>query len=63
MTDNIIYWATIRNQTQRHSYIELAHVSGNRWVAILDDEEIKFRSESEDFLELLESALQARSSQ
>lgn len=56
-TDKIIYWAVIRNQTNRHGYLELAHQSGARWLAVMDDFEYKFKTESTEFLHVLKAAL------
>lgn len=56
MTKNI-YWAVVRNQAARTSYIELTHIKGTRWVAVLDEHEFRFRSRHTEFLSVLIDAL------
>lgn len=53
----IIYWAVIRNQTERHGYVELAHQSGSKWLAVVDDHEYKFRCDTTDFPSVMYAAL------
>lgn len=52
-----IYWAVVRNQNKRHSYLEVAQHSGNRWSVVIDDKEFIVRSTSTDFLVVLHEAL------
>jgi hypothetical protein len=59
-TTTDIYWAVIRNQTVRSTYIELEFLGGKRWNAVLGDQEFKFRTEATEFFEVLEAALLSR---
>lgn len=53
----IIYWGVIRNQAERTSYIELTHIKGTRWVAVLGEHEFRFRTRHTEFLDVLREAL------
>lgn len=59
MNENI-FWAVVRNQTDRHSYIEVAHIEGNKWQVVLGYDEYTIRTTKTDFFEILQLALQKR---
>lgn len=58
MTDPI-FWAVVRDQTERHSYIELAHITKDKWSAVLGDTEFTFKvpGNSKEFFDVLRAAL------
>lgn len=55
--DSDIYWGVIRNQSNRIGYIELEHLTGNKWVAVLEDQEFTFRSTATHYLDALADAI------
>lgn len=55
--ENVIYWAVVRNQTKRDTYIELTYIGNNKWEAIFGDQEFKFSSAGQDFLSVLVDAV------
>lgn len=63
MSDNTgktIYWAVIRNNTERESYIELVDLGQGKWSAVLGDDEFTFISPADDLWTVLETALGKR---
>lgn len=59
-TETTIYWSVVRNQTDRHTYIELDHLGKNKWGVVLDDLEFTVKSDSPDFWDVLQAALTER---
>lgn len=57
MESPLVYWAVIREGKRRESYLELEHLGGKKWGAVLGDEEFTFRSDSTDFIPVLSAAL------
>jgi hypothetical protein len=57
---NNIFWATIYNHSDRHDYIELTHLGGEKWSAVLGLDEFRFKSQHTEFLRVLADALAAR---
>lgn len=58
MTDETIYWAVIRNQNKRHTYLELEDKGRGKWGVVLGDLEFTFKpTPSEDFFDLLGQAI------
>lgn len=55
-----IFWAVIRNRTDRESYIELVDLGQGKWSAVLGDEEFTFISPADDLWTVLETALGRR---
>lgn len=55
-----IYWAVVRNEDKRHTYIELEHLGKNKWGVVLDDLEMTVKSDSPDFWDVLTEALSER---
>lgn len=55
-----IYWAVVRNQTTRHTYIEIEHLGKNKWGVVLDDLEMTIKSDSPEFFDVLAAALTER---
>ena len=61
MSDNTphkVFWAVVRNQTTRHTYIEIGELGKNKWSVVLDGKEFTIKSTSTDFFELLRIALE-----
>ena len=58
-----IFWATIYNHSDRVDYIELAHLGGEKWSAVLGLDEFRFKSQHTDFLDVLTDALDFRRAQ
>ena len=54
------YWCIIRNGPERHGYVEISHLGGDKWAVVLDDREFTIKSTARDFYELLEVALSKR---
>lgn len=63
--DDNVYWAVVRNKSNRYSYIEIAEGEAGRWNVVLDTEEFTLRiptGSNPDFFELLSMALAKRQS-
>lgn len=61
--DDNVYWAVIRNKSQRYSYIEIAEGESGRWNVVLDTDEFTLRvpiDSNPDFFEILSMALAKR---
>ncbi len=61
--DDNVYWAVVRNKSNRLSYIEIAEGESGRWNVVLDTDEFTLRvgpGETPDFFELLRLALEKR---
>jgi len=54
---NTVYWAVVRDRTERSTYIELADLGKGKWVAVLDDDEFIFRTTATHFYDVLSVAL------
>ena len=59
-TNKTIFWAVIRNRTNRESYIELVDLGQGKWSAVLGDEEFTFISPTDDLWTVLATALDRR---
>jgi hypothetical protein len=54
---NDIYWGVIRNQKDRHTYIELEDLGNGKWGILLDDQEFTIKTDSTNFFDILYEAL------
>jgi hypothetical protein len=54
---NDIYWGVIRNQKDRHTYIELEDLGNGKWGILLEDQEFTIKTDSTNFFDILYEAL------
>jgi hypothetical protein len=55
--NNTIFWGVIRNQKDRHTYIELEDLGNGKWGILLDDQEFTIKTDSTNFFDILYEAL------
>jgi hypothetical protein len=56
---NHIYWATVRDNNKRLTYIEITQLGNNRWGVLFGDEhEFTVKTEATDFFSVLHVSLQ-----